>query len=203
MDLEALAPDAPEEAEEPVMELEALAPDAPEAPDEAEEPPAGGLLLTRTMADLYARQGFTERALEVYRELLEGDPLDAELRRRVAELEASVGESGPAGTAAAAADTPPPATEPDDEPDNEEEAVSGHVWEAQSHAEGHDVDTPFAWIADESEDAVPDGPPISSYFQRLLSWGAGGDGDAEEQTDIPAVPDPDTSGGSTGGAGTA
>ncbi len=50
---------------------------------------------TRTMAELYARQGHVSRAIEVYRRLVADDPDDAGLRERLEELESS-GE-GPGG----------------------------------------------------------------------------------------------------------
>lgn len=43
---------------------------------------------TRTMADLYARQGHVERALRIYGHLLDREPGDEALRERIRELEA-------------------------------------------------------------------------------------------------------------------
>ena len=48
--------------------------------------PQSSPFITRTMADLYARQGYTAAALDVYRQLALKDPDDAELRQRIAEL---------------------------------------------------------------------------------------------------------------------
>ena len=45
-----------------------------------------GAFVTRTMADLYAKQGLTERALTVYEHLLRADPEDADLVARRDEL---------------------------------------------------------------------------------------------------------------------
>lgn len=44
--------------------------------------------VTRTMADLYARQGYHEQALEVYRELAAANPDDSDLADRINELSA-------------------------------------------------------------------------------------------------------------------
>ncbi|MSR23195.1 MAG: tetratricopeptide repeat protein [Gemmatimonadetes bacterium] len=44
------------------------------------------LLATRTMGELYARQGFVDRAIEVYEHLLTSDPHDEELSGRLGEL---------------------------------------------------------------------------------------------------------------------
>ena len=41
---------------------------------------------TETLADLYARQGFVERATDLYRELLRQDPTRADLRRELEEM---------------------------------------------------------------------------------------------------------------------
>jgi hypothetical protein len=35
------------------------------------------------------------------------------------------------------------------------------------------VDTPFAWIDQESEESSAAAPPISAYFRRLLAWEPG------------------------------
>ncbi len=42
---------------------------------------------TETLADLYARQGFVERATDLYRELLRQDPTRADLRRKLEEMQ--------------------------------------------------------------------------------------------------------------------
>jgi tetratricopeptide (TPR) repeat protein len=68
-------------------------------------------LATRTMAELYIRQGFADRGVEVYRQLVRRDPEDPELRRRLEELESEArgetpGENLP-GVGAAASDAPP------------------------------------------------------------------------------------------------
>ena len=59
--------------------------DASEAEASSGEPAPP--LATRTMAELYIRQGFTNRGLEVYRHLVGRDPENPELRRRLEELE--------------------------------------------------------------------------------------------------------------------
>ena len=190
IEIEALAPDEPE-----VVELEALAPDEP-APEEpafdvvglavvdgsfANALPTDELadefpLVTRTMAELYARQGLTDQALEVYRQLLETSPDDADLRRRVDALRGS-GSAVPA-------DAPVP-EEPASElrgPVADEEHLD-HAWASGALAERHDVDTPFAWTArDDSDETPSSGPPISGYFSRMLRWVPGGGGGADGAT---------------------
>lgn len=55
---------------------------------------------TETLADLYARQGFVDRATDLYRELLRQDPTRADLRRKLEEME----EPAPAPAAATGAE---------------------------------------------------------------------------------------------------
>lgn len=201
VDMATLAPEA--EAEGAVIEIEALAPEEPAvvemealAPDEsafdvgvlapADGPFASDLptdeladefpLVTRTMAELYARQGLTDRALEVYRQLLERSPGDAELGRRMDALGgagSTVEEEAPAPAEPAAGLGGPVA---------DEERLD-HAWASAALEERHDVDTPFAWTArDDSEEAPPSSPPISRYFDRMLGWEPGREGGADGAT---------------------
>jgi tetratricopeptide repeat protein len=62
---------------------------------------ASGELMSATLAELYFNQGFTDKAVEVYRQLLEREPGNERLRRRLAELQA------PAVPAPAPAPAPP------------------------------------------------------------------------------------------------
>ena len=86
--------DPPVAAHEASQESAAAPIDAVE-PIKIEEPEAGvatvpastaSPFVTRTMADLYARQGYHEQALEVYRELAVTNPDDAEVASRIREL---------------------------------------------------------------------------------------------------------------------
>ncbi len=56
--------------------------------EEAEVPDSDGAIYTRTMGDLYARQGFRDQAIEVYEHLLHADPGNEELALRLEELKA-------------------------------------------------------------------------------------------------------------------
>ncbi|MEO5904309.1 MAG: tetratricopeptide repeat protein [Gemmatimonadaceae bacterium] len=88
-------PTAPETAAEPNREVTPLAWElADEASDDEVETATtplttGSPFVTRTMADLYARQGYHEQALEVYRELAAANPDDADIAERVRELSAA------------------------------------------------------------------------------------------------------------------
>ena len=81
-----------------------VAVDTPSTPTEEVEPPAGpDAFATETMAELYAQQGHLDSAMEIYDQLLERSPNDAELRRRAEEVERQL-NGAPAGGAAAPAD---------------------------------------------------------------------------------------------------
>ena len=49
--------------------------------------PVGEEIYTKTLAELYAGQGATDRAIETYRKMLDHDPTNETFRKRVAELE--------------------------------------------------------------------------------------------------------------------
>ena len=102
--------ESPESTRAPLpSEPAAPPPVAPAAPAESEDMWEGGgqPLSSATLAELYLEQGLLERAIEVYREVLEGEPGNDGARARLAELEASL--------QASADETPPPAGEVGDE----------------------------------------------------------------------------------------
>jgi hypothetical protein len=134
-----------------------LAPDSKPTTSGPAEP-----IYTRTLAELYVRQGVVDKALDVLRHLLEQDPEAGHIRRRIAELEGGDLEPSPEF----AAPSPTPADEPEEE---ETETLARDL--AESGAEGHDVDTPFAWTESEADEPSEEaGPPIGDYFDRLLAW---------------------------------
>ncbi|MEZ4269203.1 MAG: tetratricopeptide repeat protein [Myxococcota bacterium] len=49
---------------------------------------SGGGIRTATLAEIYARQGHLTEACAIYRELVEAQPLDTALAKRLAELNA-------------------------------------------------------------------------------------------------------------------
>jgi len=75
---------APEPERQPAPPPPAAAP--PPAPSPAPEA-ASGELMSATLAELYFKQGFAEKAVEVYRQLIEREPENDRLRRRLAELQ--------------------------------------------------------------------------------------------------------------------
>ena len=166
VDIAALAP------EEPVFEMAELAPDeavvdvAELAPEDlpSDELPDAEPLVTRTMAELYARQGLTDRALGVFRQLLEVSPGDAQLRRRLEELEA---EASPFDQPFA----PPAVAEPSTPPAELEPEVADHQWASGALEAHHDVETPFAWTGgEEPEETLAPERTLGAYFRRMLAW---------------------------------
>jgi tetratricopeptide (TPR) repeat protein len=88
---EAVAATPPSEdptSDEPVW----IEPDSTVAqePDGVSEPPEPEPVVTETMAEVYAKQGLLDNAVEVYRKLVEARPGDDGLAARLAELEAQV-----------------------------------------------------------------------------------------------------------------
>ena len=157
------------DGEEEVFDFEALAPDEP-APDEAAEQ-----IQTRTMAELYVTQGLTDRAIDVYQHLVGASPDDAGLRARLEELRAGDQETDVA-SGETGAHTPHPqaveqAPEADESDDGEVETLARDL--AASGDAEHEVDTPFAWAEEVSEEQgdVVDGPSIGRFFDDLLSYG--------------------------------
>ena len=168
-DFGALAPDEPEAVEEEIFDFGALAPDEP-APNEPAEQ-----IQTRTMAELYVTQGLTDRAIDVYQHLVGAAPDDAGLRARLEELRAgdpkadvASGETGAHIPHPQAVEQAPEADESDD---GEVETLARDL--AASGDAEHEVDTPFAWAEEVSEEQgdVVDGPSIGRFFDDLLSYG--------------------------------
>ena len=135
--------------------------------------------LTRTMADLYARQGLHHRALRVYRHLLEQAPDDAGLRERVDAMAALVSTAPASGAddvdgALSQAEKPvgldtggvPTPRRPTDD----EMETLAQDW-AEGPRETGDLSTPFAWTAQHAQPArAPSGLPVREYFRTLLDW---------------------------------
>jgi tetratricopeptide (TPR) repeat protein len=154
-------------------------------------------VVTETIAELYARQGFHERAAGVYRELIRrrgGDPV---LERRLAEMESRMGGAEPT--------LPPPEPTPehepelpalqdtfatsfadgffaadeerDDEPDMTEQPPEPEpVLEPESIAEPEPIPAPAPAAASERE-------TIGSYLRALIAWTPG----AEESVEFSPV----------------
>ena len=156
-DMAALAPEPAGEPDDAVFDLGMLAPSPGtsegdvDADEDAQRP-----IYTRTLAELYVRQGFKDRAVDVFRNLLKTEPGAEDIRRRLAELEGSAHD--------AAGQTRAP------EAEDEVETLARDLSESGAHV--HDVDTPFAWSGeDASHAAADDSESIADWFARLLEWG--------------------------------
>lgn len=180
VDLAALAPDdeAEEQAEEGVVELAALAPDASveelademeladavegdegeESDDESTEP-----VYTRTLADLYIKQGFHDKALDVLKHIQERQPDAPDLAERIEALEKGEAPEIPAPTTAST-------TEDAARAEDDMERRARELAEPDDH--DHDMDTPFAWDdgAEEPGDADEEDDGIGAYLEGLLEW---------------------------------
>jgi tetratricopeptide (TPR) repeat protein len=130
-------------------------------PDYEEEDPsvwrAPAEVVTETMAEVYAAQGLTERAVDVYRQLRELRPDDDRIEARLAELEQAMR-------------TPPPAEARDAE-DREAwlEKVES-AWTGGEGAVGSVGDTLYGWHADAEDGDDAEARPVGAYFRTLLSW---------------------------------
>lgn len=164
---------------------------------------------TRTMAEVYASQGLLDRAVEVYSHLLGEDPENGELAARLEELREqrrarrAQGHEGGAGAAPTVPEAAAPeAAVPDagaEQGDEDDEGVLLHL----PSGAGDVVESPFAWTqADEEEpgdagkDTEGDGPPLSAFFDEILSWsptGATVDAGvtAAEAPEVQEAPEPD------------
>lgn len=140
-------------------------------------------IYTRTMAELYARQGLMERAIEIYERLLEETPDDEVVRERLEELRHGTGPPV----------SPVTGTEADDARTEEEVESLARDWAAGPDETGS-LDSPFAWAEGEGpgpgEDRTSAGPGVPSaaaYFRRLL--GGGDAGPAEEEPEPSQEPE--------------
>ncbi|MBT8488505.1 MAG: hypothetical protein KJO65_06775 [Gemmatimonadetes bacterium] len=159
MELAGLAPDEPDEAEPEAGELVApVLGESDEGPARTDEPAEP--IYTRTLADLYIKQGFDDKALEVLKALRARNPDDTALADRIATLEAG-------GTPEIKV---PEAQIPGD--GHSEDEVEARARELAEHGQDgpEAVDTPFAWDTEGSDDGDPDEPPVGDYFDTLLAW---------------------------------
>lgn len=88
------------------------------APAEAPHDP----LSTATLAELYVQQGFSDKALEIYRAILASDPANDGVRARIAKLEGGMSPGVEPARAGAFEEPSPPAAPP--APGVEDEAIA-------------------------------------------------------------------------------
>lgn len=145
-----------------------------EGPGEGGEAP-GEPLVTRTLGELYVKQGLVERAIGVYEHLLRRDPGNAELAERLDDLRARI--DGQESDAPALHE--PGEGETGGRADEGDAGVDAPQW-ADARDDRPTGETPFAWVPDPGdEDEDPSGPagvpgrPIARYFEDLLAWEPG------------------------------
>jgi len=173
IDLDALRPEGPGSGGEarPAVEAAVVTAAATPAPtvsasvpepvvsgDEDDAMPEVQPVRTRTLAELYAKQGAVKQAIDVLKYLQAQSPGDADLARRIAELEAGGPAMEPVASAAAKREA-------------EVEALAKDL--AEGGVGRHDVESPFAWTGAQ-EGAEPStrvvGPTIREYFDGMLNW---------------------------------
>jgi tetratricopeptide (TPR) repeat protein len=155
-------------------------------------------VMTETLAELYASQGFPERAREVYRVLVAARPDDEWLRLRLAELDEVVAadrtsahavgeahasepsasavrdawqsEADEAGRGSADAESQEPADDSAGVPDQTSEEAA--IWIAGGGG-AEAGETPYAWREAEMEpegEGGSAGVAVGSYFERVLGF---------------------------------
>lgn len=149
---------------------------------EAEEEEA--IPVTRTMAELFVRQGLAERAVQIYEELVAASPEDRGLAERLDELRGQSRRGGAEEDADAllAAEVP-------EESDDLHPALSIPEPEPLSPS-------PYGWAGegDDSGEVPPPQTSAAAYFGRLLAWTPG---NPAREADEASSPDPsrDSEGG--------
>jgi hypothetical protein len=87
-------------AEPAIPELAPLSDEEDAYPDEddlAAQSGAGANVATVTLAEIYFQQGLREQALQIYRQLLEREPENDSVRKRIEEIEATKPDGGEPG----------------------------------------------------------------------------------------------------------
>jgi len=155
-----------------------------EEPPEAEELDGEAEVYTRTMAELYLAQGFTQRAVTVLEHLVQADPQDEGLLRRLQEIRGDAAGAGlPEEDRWEGIPTDPPdgtmegAEDPEAVPAEFPAEVDGELLAAAGYGADPlrpEVTTPFAWpgpVGGKEERGA--GIAIGAYFRDLLQWTPG------------------------------
>jgi tetratricopeptide (TPR) repeat protein len=188
---------------------------APEGPKEDRVEGAGGErapLVTRTMAEIFVRQGLLGRAVEIYEELVVREPDRTDLEERLEELRGMRAETPEPPDAAP--EPPDPAPEPSDPEAHAQGAPTGPLGGApptddageaapqwtegrDGSAPGDALATPFAWDGGEEDPGdgggETDSRTIREHFADLLSWVPGAVPVAELSPGAQPAPAPGTS----------
>ncbi|MEO8192517.1 MAG: tetratricopeptide repeat protein [Gemmatimonadales bacterium] len=162
MDAPAADFDSQPGVEEPVFEMDRAseAKDEPSAPNDEDDPAWRKIppqeespFVTRTMAELYARQGYHAAALDVYRQLALHHPDDKEIQSRVDELTDKLHESAEPAAAA-------PLEEAESSSEGahftELELSTGDTWDSDSWGAGFSPDETVGLEFDGPDEAAPE-----------------------------------------------
>ena len=123
-------------------------------------------LPTETLAELYRTQGFYERAIEVYRALLEARPDDVRLQARLREVELLELRQGSEESAA------PTGSASEEGDEDAREAWMAGVASAWTGEETQAGGAPglYSWSDEPGDSSNGPGPYLHEYMIRLLSW---------------------------------
>ncbi|HLP41406.1 MAG TPA: tetratricopeptide repeat protein, partial [Fibrobacteria bacterium] len=91
------APEASRPADPPLTRMHDEEESFPEEEENTLQSAAGANVATVTLAEIYFQQGLREQALQIYRQLLEREPGNDSVRKRIQEIEASKPETGDPG----------------------------------------------------------------------------------------------------------
>lgn len=157
-----------------------VAPAGAEGDQEDEEGPGDATPVTRTMAELFVRQGLMDRAVQLYEQLVEQHPDDVSVVERLLELRTGEGWIG--------------------EEEREESGVEVPGGEAEGEGETHHpalsipepeplTPSPYGWSGegDEVAEPRPERRSTHAYFGRLLAWTPG---NPAREADEAASPEP-------------
>ncbi len=142
-------------------------------------PDSSSPFVTRTMAELYARQGYNDQALEVYRKLAADNPDDQEIADRIRDL--SSPDSAPSDEPAPAVSEAPTAVNEFSEPDDSSDSVFGPFDNVDDSTDSPDI-VDSATMETTAEPAGPAGSPEKPFHFSDTDLGDGDEWDADSWT---------------------
>ncbi len=158
-------------------------PETPEYHDEQKSAEDVDFITTATIADIYIKQGYPRRALQVFSELLASNPSSEPFRKRVKELELQLGEheesAAGIGTVDASVESAPVETVP---PVVEVAALEPSSTVSSSFPSTVALETPPVSVEDSADSAESNSPlhTADSFWAQGL---------AQEPSSVPDVPD--------------
>jgi tetratricopeptide (TPR) repeat protein len=190
-------PAAPEiSLDEPIRDLLPLAEEIPldEPLDDEPDDDSGPVeVVTETIAELYARQGFHERSAEVLRELIRRRGGDPALERRLGEIEAMIAGGATSAEPTVEA-TPEPAAPPAAQP-VAAPPIAAPQLEAAPELDSFATSFSDGFFGADGEDgggvqAQSTGETIGSYLRALIAWSPSA-ADPAAQSEPEPIPGPE------------